>query len=534
MKLDIERNIAIFFFLALVMLAGVGITSYYSTGRLLNDLAVVDKTIKVKDTLSSLLADIADAETGKQGFVITGDDTYLGYYTLGISSANRHYKDLCRLYGQNPAVEKELEVLRLLMDRKLAELKNAVALRKNMGFEAARDIVMTGAGKKTMDNIRKILASMGNREDLLFQKRKAAAVSDVQKTIAFIVLAIVSGLLIMGLAFFFFFRAMAERRSLIDELNDTNTRLEQESLMRKKKEKQVRDVSERLKLATFAAEIGVWDWDISSGVLIWDRTMYAIYGIHPDRFTNTYDDWRQRILPEDLGRVEDEIQTALRGEKDFDTDFRVMTGDGLRVIKACSLVQKNPEGGPVRMTGINMDITKQHEAEEKLKNAKKIAEAASRAKSEFLANMSHEIRTPLNGIMGMIELLGNTGPTGRQKEFLDMARHSAESLLTVINDILDFSRIEAGRLELDYQPFIMRDVVENTAATMGIEAFAKGLELAVRIDPDVPQWVIGDSVRFRQVIVNLLGNALKFTHRGEIYFSMWKLRMKTRLYLLET
>jgi PAS domain S-box-containing protein len=211
-----------------------------------------------------------------------------------------------------------------------------------------------------------------------------------------------------------------------------------------------------------------------------------------------------RILPATLaGGWSGEVLNRRRGGEDFP------------VFLSTSVV-RNEKNEPIALIGVAVDITARKRQERQLVEAREAAEAAARTKSQFLAAMSHEIRTPMNGVIGMTELLLNTTLTPEQRDFVETIHVSGENLLTIINDILDFSKIDSGKIELELSPFDVRAAVEEVLKLLTTKADEKGLEVAYRVESKVPTYIEGDETRFKQVLINLVGNAIKFTHRGQV------------------
>jgi PAS domain S-box-containing protein len=407
---------------------------------------------------------------------------------------------------------------------------------------------------------------------------------------------------------------------------------------RKQMELKLTQTNEYLSLATAGNGVGIWDWDAVTNKLTWDEQMFHLYGIQNNHFIPDIQTWKNCVHPDDVMQTDLDTEMALRGEKDFISEFRIILPDhSVRQIASRGKVQRNDAGEPLKLIGINYDITQLKEnerilnevqslakigsykadikegtwvssitldtifgidssfpktfenwmnlisplhrerlfeqyrntrgvsenfnqdyeiirvndnetrwvsvsgqfvfdaegnrsyligtvqditerklAEETLLQAKNIAESATRAKSEFLATMSHEIRTPLNGVIGFSDLLLRTELNDAQRKYMELVNKSANSLLFLLNDILDFSKIEAGKLELHIEKVNIFELIEDTAEIIRFQSDEKKIHIRISVEPNTPRFVYVDSVRLRQILINLLGNAIKFTKKGEI------------------
>ncbi|MFA4966063.1 MAG: response regulator, partial [Thermoleophilia bacterium] len=319
---------------------------------------------RLDDTLTALL----EVETGARGYALSGSEEYLAPYERGRKSLMGDLETLRGLTAHEPAQERLLTTLAGLVRQRLAVAERLAETRRSGGLRAAQRVVVSGIGKRVMNDARQVLARMSAREDALLVKGEAATRHDTLLTVILTTAALVMALSLFLAAFALYHREQRRREAL----------------------------------------------------------------------------------------------------------------------------------------------------EVELVRARDAAEAANRAKSEFLANTSHEVRTPMNAIIGMTDLVLETPLSADQKRFLGTVREAAASLLALLNDLLDFAKMEAGRLDLEHTPFALREVVEGTTRMMAERAHSKGLELACGLAPEVPDALAGDPGRLRQVLVNLLGNAIKFTAHGEV------------------
>jgi PAS domain S-box-containing protein len=274
-----------------------------------------------------------------------------------------------------------------------------------------------------------------------------------------------------------------------------------------------------LQLALDVANDGLWDLHVPSQELRMSPRWHTMLGYRPGEIAPEYGALMAMVHPEDRARVECQMQGLLDStQEEFEADFRMLqkTGEWKWVASRAKVVEQDNHGLPLRIVGTNLDIDARKQTEFELGEAKFRAEAASVAKSSFLAHMSHELRTPLNAVIGLTSLLARSEMKEEQHEYVKTVQASGEMLLTLINDILDISKVEAGELKLESHIFNLRKCVESAVDLIASRAAEKRLELSYHLDMDVPVNIIGDVVRLRQILLNLLNNAVKFTEHGEV------------------
>jgi two-component system, sensor histidine kinase and response regulator len=287
------------------------------------------------------------------------------------------------------------------------------------------------------------------------------------------------------------------------------------AIERKRNEEALRESESRFRTVANAVPVLIWMTDAENRCNFVNQSWLSFRG------TKMADEmgegWAAGLHPEDAARLADTCGRAFQDRATFETEFRLLRHDGeYRWMLDSGTPLHHPDGSFSGFVGTCVDITERRRAAEELAQARDQAMDHSRLKSQFLANMTHEIRTPMNGILGMTGLLLQTGLTPEQRELTDSVRSSGHALLRIIDDILDFSRLEARRLQIDAAAFNLQAVVEDTLDLLSEAARARKIELVSWTDPNVPLGLVGDAGRLRQVLVNLIGNGIKFTERGEV------------------
>lgn len=291
---------------------------------------------------------------------------------------------------------------------------------------------------------------------------------------------------------------------------------------------------DRLEFAARGANIGIWDFYPQQGRIIANQTWATQKKYSPDimfdsnelfsEVINGLERWSEMVHPDDLDQAVAKIQAHLNGETEsYEAEFRMRCGDGewRWILDLGKVSNRDAQGQPTRMNGIHLDIDNIKKLQQSLAKAKHQAEVANRAKSTFLANMSHELRTPLNAVLGFSKVLQDaSGLSDENLNYINIINQSGEHLLALINDVLDMSKIEAGHYQLEPQVVNFHELIDDLYNLLLIRAKEKNLSLRVNYDSELPQFIIADGIKIRQILLNLLGNAIKFTDQGHVTMTL--------------
>ncbi len=494
---SLQRRIAVGFVVAIFVIGLIGVASYASLMQLLHTMDQSDRTRQGQLVNVDLESAVKEMFMGVRGYVISGDSSYLEPYEEAVAEVKIHLDELRRLAADDPRRTADIDHVAGLIGDCRNIVEQYIELRKDRGFEAAQSAILSGNGSRRLIGIDKTLAAMNYDDSLKLQGRIEEEAASIHKTVLILALGSVTALILVG------FSGVQIHRGIKARADAEALRRESES---------------RYRFLADALPQILWTTKPDGGVDYLNPRWSEYTGQSMEASAGW--NWKDLniVHPDDLERCVDQWTASVQSGHLFEGEYRFRRAiDGAYRWFLCrGLPRRDDEGRIIQWVGTFTDVDDNKRAAEELERARALSESASRAKSQFLAHMSHEIRTPLNGIIGTIDLLSGTNLDPQQQRFCRLARTSAESLTALISDVLDLSKIEAGKLELESVPFKLNLAVEEVIQLLAQRASQKGLELACYIDPAVPVDVCGDPDRLRQVLVNLVNNAIKFTERGHV------------------
>jgi|GEM_PF-1678559 len=295
--------------------------------------------------------------------------------------------------------------------------------------------------------------------------------------------------------------------SMLDSVSDTK--------------EQLKNREYQLAQAQRIGHVGSWLLNVVTNELQWSDEMYRIFGLKRQSWTVTFEEIMQRIHPNDADLLADALQSSILNETPFRVEHRIIRPSGeIRYLETVALFGASNDGQMSMLMGVSKDITERKQVEIELIRAKEVAEKATQAKSEFLANISHEIRTPLNAVINLAYLAKEGDASSRIKDYLNKIEVSGKNLLTLLDDVLDFSKIEASKMELDEHQCSLDEFFDELVMLSVFKLKGKEIEFLLDVSPDVPRVIYVDSLRLKQVLINLINNAIKFTEKGEVILSV--------------
>jgi len=489
------------FCLSILILASVGFYTYRTTNEYGNASEWVSHTQRVISITQNILLDIQAIESSQRGYVITGNEKYLEPYEEGKQDIRGSFDEVKNLIQYNPSQKSLLDSIRLVLELKMKFAEEVIVDRKNNGHESAQKLVMTNEGENLMTRIRASVNLFIVNEGYVLSERLDTTKKNYSRALNTIVISIFLAISIVIITLYFF-------------IIDYNRRI--------RSEKMVLENETRIKKFLESLPVGVYVLDskgkpyyansksteiLGKGILPGSSiaNLPEIYGSYIAGTNNLYPAERQPIV------------RALNGETDLSIeDMEIHRGDGRIPLRINATNIRDSEKKIEYAIAVFEDITTVKEAEKKLIEARKLAEESAILKEAFLANMSHEIRTPMNAILGFTDLLLKRSLKEEEKDFVKTIKTSGENLLRIINDVLDVSKMESGMMSFEKQPIDIRDTFNSLGSMFSQKAKEKKLYLSFSFDSNLPEIVTGDPLRLSQILINLVGNAIKFTSKGGI------------------
>jgi PAS domain S-box-containing protein len=486
---------------ALAILTVVGFVSEASNSELVTAYSWVAHTHQVNDGIDHVVATMAQYEAATRAYCLTGDMFFLRRADTNHTDVTAQIDVLDQLVADNPRQQARVRALRPWAQQKFELNDSLVQARRTGGVEAVVPI-LAAEPRKVLPEGNQLAAELHEEEERLLVQREAKVAAVEQSTRLLQLLGSLAAIMLVVLAVMLAQRATAERQRVEGVLWHNE---------------------ERFRSVTEAANDAIVIADDRGRIITWNRAAEKMFGhavaeVIDQPFTMLMPLRHRQKHQQEVKRLEVNGDSPLVGRT---VELHGVRKDGTEFPLELSLASWKTAAGPF-FGGIMRDITQRKKVEDDLRAANVAAQESVRLKSQFLANMSHEIRTPMNGVVGMINLLIDTKLTPEQTNLAHTVHTSAESLLHIINDILDFSKIEAGLLAFEALPFDLREPVEGCLGIMAEKAHGKGLELAYLIEENVPTQLVGDAARLHQILINLVGNAVKFTAHGEVVLSVAK------------
>ena len=504
MKITLQSKVAIGFVLAGLGLFFILVVQIHYITALLNDGAKVERTHEVKRHFDSLFSLVKDLERGQRGYLVSGQEDYLDAYHAAEAAIPGEFSALQNLV-ENADQQRRLEALEQVIQQERTFSSETIRLRKEQRTAAAVELFQTGTGKQIVARIQSLSDELNQAELDLLAQRSANEKRRAQRALIATAVGIVLNLLVFCFLLYLIRREIKQR--------------ERAQATLRKSEAQFKN------LVQHAGDV-IYSTDLKGHFTFLNPTVERLMGYEPEELLGRNyieviaPSWRERVQKFYRKQLEERTGSTFHQHQVLRKD-----GSEMWVGQTMELVFEGDK--MVELQAVARDVTRSVELQAELGRARDEALESARLKAEFLANMSHEIRTPMNGIIGMSSLLVDTKLDDEQRHFVDTIRQSADALLTIINDILDFSKLEARKVQLEALDFELSPFIEGIVQVFVQAAETKDIELTSIIEPDVPDWLHADSTRLRQILINLLGNAVKFTEHGEVTLRV-RLQKSTR------